>query len=101
MTELLSGDDVIVLTCCTSLSFILSSYERMFGDLVSVTMNFTVEVLPRTVTVADIEPSDTMFAPPNAVNATDDVCRSKVRVLKSFHVSRFRQCRKSAPVIYF
>ena len=47
----------------------------MFGDLVSVTMNFTVEVLPRTVTVADIEPSDTMFAPQNAVNVTDDVCR--------------------------
>ena len=46
----------------------------MFGDLVSVTMNFTVDVLTRTATVADIEPSDTMFAPPYAINATADVC---------------------------
>ena len=47
----------------------------MFGDLVSVIMNFTVDVLPQTVTVAVIEPSDTIFTPSNAVNATADVCR--------------------------
>ena len=47
----------------------------MLRDLVSVTIHFTVDVLPRIVTVADIEPSDTMFAPPNAVNTTDDVYR--------------------------
>ena len=45
MTEPLSGDDVIVLICCTSLSLILSSYEKMFGYLISVTMNFTVDEL--------------------------------------------------------
>ena len=73
-TELLSGDAVIVLICCTSLSFTLSSYERMLGDLLSVTMNSTVDVLPRTVTVADTEHSDIIFAPPNAVNVTADVC---------------------------
>ena len=47
----------------------------MLGDLVSVTMNVTVDVFPRTVTVADIEPTDIMFVPLNAVNATADVCR--------------------------
>ena len=47
----------------------------MFRDLVSVTMNFTDDVLLRIVTVADIEPSDIMFAPLNAVNETSDVCR--------------------------
>ena len=40
-------------------------------DSVSVTMNFTVDVLLRT----DSEHSDTMFSPPNAVNATTAVCR--------------------------
>ena len=64
-----------MLICCTSLSFILSSYERMFGYVISVTVNFTVDVLPRTITVADIEPSDTMCAPPYAVNAKYDICR--------------------------
>ena len=49
--------------------------KTMFGHLVSVTMNVTVDVLPRTFTVVDIEPSDTMLAPPNAVNAIADVCR--------------------------
>ena len=69
------GQDVIVLLCCTSLNFILFSYERMVRNSVSVTMNFTIDVLPRTVTVADSEPNDTIFSALNAINATAHICR--------------------------
>ena len=55
-----------MLICCTSLCFKLSSYERVFGDLVSVSINFTVDVLPQTVTVAVIESNDTMCVPQNS-----------------------------------